>query len=120
MATTITHGGGAIVPALVDGFEAESETRTRVHRIIGRPDPDITLRPLDLRSGVLTLLFATGAAAASAESALRVPQVLTLSDPEVPQVAMSFVVAEGRMRTRLDPDSRSAWLLEVPFCEVGS
>lgn len=118
MSTTITHSGGSIVPAVVDGFEASRQMRTIVHTILGRPDPDITYRPAGLRKGTMTLVFATGAAAAAAEAALVVPQVFTLNDPDVPQVAMSFVVADGEVSRSLDSVTRVAWLVTVPFQEV--
>lgn len=120
VSTIITHNTGVITPEVVNGYDAAREARTIVHTILGRPDPDITLRPAGLRSGTLTLVFATGAAAASAEAALLFPQVLVLSDPDVPQVAMSFVVGpEGQASTRsLDLDTQTVWLLELPFQEV--
>lgn len=118
MATVITHSTGVITPEVVNGFESERETRTIVHTIIGREDPDITLRPAGLRTGTLTLVFATGAQATAAEIVLSFPQLLALADPDVPEVAMSFVVPPGRLAAKLDPESRRTWLLEVPFQEV--
>lgn len=118
--TIITHSTGTVIPEVVNGYEASRPVETIVHKIIGRPDPDITLRPAGLRSGTLTLVFATGAAAASAEAALLFPQVLTLSDPDVPEVGMSFIVGpEGQASTStLDLDTQKVWLLELPFQEV--
>lgn len=120
MATVITHSAGVITPEVVDGYEATSEARTIVHTILGREDPDITLRPPGLRTGALTLVFATGAAAASAEAVLRFPQVLELSDTDAPNVAMSFVVATGDIAPKLDPETRRVWTLTVPFQEVST
>lgn len=120
MSTIITHSTGVITPEVVNGFESSRDIRTIVHTILGRPDPDITLRPAGLQSGTLTLVFSTGAAAISAETALLFPQVLVLSDPDVPQVGMSFVVGpEGQASTRsLDLDTRKVWLVDLPFQEV--
>lgn len=118
MVTVITHSTGTITPEVVNGFEAAREARTIVHNIIGRPDPDITFRPAGLRKGTLTLVFATGAAATAAEAALAFPQVLALSDPDVPEVGMSFVVADGDLDSKLDLDTQEVWLLDVPFQEV--
>lgn len=118
MATIITHSTGVITPEIVNGFEAEREARTIVHTILGRSDPDITLRPFGLRTGTLKLVFATGAEAAAAVTALTFPQVLALSDPDVPQVAMSFVITEGSLAPKLDPQTRTVWLIDVPFQEV--
>lgn len=118
MSTVIQHATGAITPEVVDGYEASIEARSRVHTILGRRDPDITLRPAGLREGTLSLVFASRAAAWGAVAALRTPQVLTLTDADVPEVGMSFVVAGGSLQPRLDPDTRAVWTLAVPFQEV--
>lgn len=118
MTTTITYTGGTITPAVVNGFDSSRPARTVVHTILGRPDPDITFRPAGLQKGVLTLVFATGAQARSAESALTVPRIFTLSDIDVPEVAMQFVVADGDVSIRLDLETQSVWIVEVPFQEV--
>ncbi|NYF29232.1 MULTISPECIES: hypothetical protein [unclassified Microbacterium] len=118
--TTITHASGTIVPTVVDGYEASSEARSIVHTVMGRTDPDITLRPAGMRTGTLSLVFATRAAAWAAFAILRVPQVLTLTDPDVPEVGMSFVVAGGSISMGLDDETRSVWTVSVPFHEVQS
>lgn len=118
MTTIITFSGGEITPEVVNGFEASRAARSIVHTILGRADPDITLRPAGLRKGTLTLVFATGAAAASAEAALVVPRVFTLVDPDVPNVSMAFVVADGDVETSLDMDTQIVWIVRVPFQEV--
>jgi hypothetical protein len=117
MASIIYHADGSITPEVIEGFEASREARSIVHHVLGRSDPDITLRPAGMRTGTLTLVFADGAAAAAAEAALRVPQVLTLADPEVPEVAMPFVVTDGEIVQRIN-ESRKSWTLELPFQEV--
>ncbi len=118
MSTTITHSTGTITPDEVDGFEASRAVRSIVHTILGRADPDITYRPASLRQGTLTLVFASGADAATAEAALLIPQVFTLTDTDVAQVAMSFIVADGDLVSSLDDSTRVVWLVRVPFQEV--
>lgn len=118
MAAIITHSAGTITPGVIDGFSATIPARTIVHAILGRSDPDITFKPAGLRTGTLQLVFATGADAAAAVAALRIPQVLTLSDADVPEVGMSFVVAEGDLVSALDPRTRRVWTVTVPFQEV--
>lgn len=117
MSTIITHNTGTIAPAVVEGFEAVQSARSIVHTILGRPDPDITYRPAGLRTGTLTLVFASGADAASARAILVVPQVFTISDPDVPEVTMPFVVAGGDISSSL-ADSRKSWIVTVPYQEV--
>lgn len=118
MASVIIHSTGTITPNVINGFVATREARSIVHTILGRSDPDVTFRPVGLRAGTLTLVFADGSAASSAEAALIVPQVLTLTDPDVPEVGMSFVVAEGDIVSRLDDGTQKVWIVEVPFREV--
>lgn len=120
VSTGITHTGGTITPEVVNGFEASRAARTIVHTILGRSDPDITYRPAGLRKGELSLVFGTGAEAAAAEAILVTPQIFTLSDPDVPEVAMSFVVADGDITRALDLETQSVWIVGVPFQEVAS
>lgn len=118
MPESITHLGGSINPQLIDGYSGTREARTIVHTILGKASPDVTLRGAGLRTGELILVFATEGAARSAEQVLAVPQVLTLEAPDTPTLAMSFVVAEGSIRTELDPATRKVWTVTVPFVEV--
>lgn len=118
MAAVITHASGEIVPEVVNGFEGSSEVRSIVHTVLGREDPDITFRPAGLRRGTLLLVFADGASANAAAAVLRIPQQFTLSDEDVPEVGMDFVVAGGDVRQTLDPETRTVWIVTVPFQEV--
>ncbi|HWU29340.1 MAG TPA: hypothetical protein VN041_09655 [Microbacterium sp.] len=118
MVTTITHSSGIIVPDIMDGFDAARDAGTLIHPVLGSPDPDVSLRPAGRRSGELRLVFSSAAGAVTAETVLAVPQVLALSDPDVGAVAMSFVVAGGQLRVEIDDETRSAWVLSVPFQEV--
>lgn len=116
--TTIIHSSGVIVPEVVDGYEPAIDVRSIVHTILGRSDPDVTFRPAGMRTGVLSFVFAARASAWAAVAVLRVPQVLTLTDADVPEVNMSFVVAPGQLRPTLDPETRAVWIVEVPYAEV--
>lgn len=116
--TTITHAGGVITPVALEGWEASAQARSIVHTILGRPDPDITLRPTGLRSGTLTLVFATGADAYAARAVLAVPQQLTLANSTVAQVSMLFIVAGGDLGEVIADSGE--WRLSVPFQEVSS
>lgn len=118
MSTSITHSFGSITPEVVDGYTASREARTVVHPILNRSDPDITLRATGLRTGSLSCVFKDQASAITAYGILSVAQVLTLTDPEVPAVDMSFVVAEGDLEIALDDETREVWIVTVPFVEV--
>lgn len=116
--TTITHSAGVITPRLVIGWETSRPVRTIVHSVLGRTDPDITLRGVGLRAGTLRLLFSTGAEATAAGAVFATPQTLTLTDTDVPAIGMAFVVAGGDLAAQLDPETRRLWTLAVPFQEV--
>lgn len=115
--TTITHSTGVITPTTVDGYRAARTPRTILHPILGRSDDDVTFRPASLRKGTLTLVFASEAVARAAATALAIPQVLTLADPDI-SIGMSFVVAEDDLVPELDDETRSVWVLQMPFREV--
>ena len=115
--TTITSALATIVPTLVDGYTATSSSNNIEHKIIGRPDPDVSLAEDDTRTGSLTLVFAASAAATAARKALRVPAVWTLSDPEVPEAEMRFV-RQGDLGVELHDETRAVWIVTVGFREV--
>jgi len=118
MGTTITHSAGVITPELVDGYEATREVRTVVHDIINRTNPDVTFRAPGPRSGSLRCLFPVQADAIAAYGVLSTPQVFTLTDPDVPAVGMSFIVAGGDLTIALDDNTRGVWWVTAPFVEV--
>lgn len=120
MASTISHSGGIITPAVVDGWRMSREARTRVHTILGRSEPDVTFRPAGLRKGVLRCVFATEADARAADAVFATPQVLVFGDSDRPTLAGSFVVADGDIEVELDDVTRNAWIVTVPFQEVVS
>lgn len=117
MATTITHSTGTITPDLIDRFEAAREAHTVVHDILNRSNPDVTLRAPSLRRGSLACRFVQEADAISAFDVLSVPQVLAMTNADVPAVDMSFVVALGDLTISLSGDTQ-AWWVTVPFVEV--
>ncbi|WP_156172660.1 hypothetical protein [Microbacterium sp. Ag1] len=118
MATYITAGVTTITPRLVDGYESEREGGTIVHPILGRREPDVTLRPAGLDAGKLVLLFDVEADALTARNALSAAGVFRLVSDER-TIGMYFVVPEGeRLSFRLNDDTRDDWVVEVPFHEV--
>ncbi|GAB6856475.1 hypothetical protein [Microbacterium xylanilyticum] len=118
MATTITAGASVITPLLVEGFEAARSGGAIVHTILGRANPDVTLRPAGTRTGALELLFADEAKANQAWSALAVAGVFTLASDER-AIGMTFVIPEGeRIGLKLDDTTRNHWHVTVPYREV--
>ena len=107
-------------PRLVDGFTASREIRTVVHPVLNSESADVSLRAPGLRSGEFRMLVESQEDALYAFSVLAVPQVFTMSDPQVPAVEMLFVAAPGDLRLELDDATRKVWWVVVPFQEVES
>lgn len=114
----ILNPADVITPTIIDGYEGSYETRTIVHNVIGAATTNVTFVPVGPKSGVMQLVFATKADAAAAATALKVGAMFTLDTDQDAPIDMTFVVAGGSLTIRLDPETRSVWLLEVPFAEV--
>jgi hypothetical protein len=117
LTTTLSNGTDTIAPDLVDGYESSRTARTLTHDVIGRADPDITLRPADTRKGQLRLVFGDEAAAAAAEISHAGTSVWTLTTSDLTTIGMRYVVAEGDV-TRILDATRACWIVTVPFREV--
>jgi hypothetical protein len=115
--TTISDGTTTLTPMLVLGWAAGRQARTRVHQLIGRPDPDVTLRPHALRSGTLRILCADEAAGVAMEQLHAAGVVLTLEDDDVAAAAMAYVVS-GQLMTELDPVTLARWVVTADYTEV--
>ncbi|MDL9978851.1 hypothetical protein [Microbacterium candidum] len=112
---TITAGAAVISPILIHGFESSREAGTIVHDVIGRANPDITLRPASLRTGTARLLFADETASKSAEDALSLAVTCTLTT-ELASASFPFVVRGPITRTL--NESRVTWLVAFEFQEI--
>ena len=115
MSTVITHTGGVITPLAVSEYAVEQEARNVVHQVLGRPDPDITLRPAGLRAGVLTLTFRTAAAADDARRQHATGTVFTIASTAVAVVNMSYVLTEKLTTMQ---GAAGEWTVTVGFQEV--
>lgn len=119
MSTTITYSSGTITPAVVDGYSSARSGGTLLHWVSNVASPDVTLRPADLRSGSLRLVFPDDASSAAAEMALSAPEVFTLASTDLGSIPMAFVVPEtGQILRELDDATRRVWVLTVDFQEV--
>ena len=117
MATTITHGASTITPILVLGYGADRAANNIVHAIPGRSNPDVTLRPANLRTGTLELGFTSELESKDAADLHATGGVFTLSDTDRASVGMSYV-ASGRISRALEDTTRGAWVISVDFQEV--
>ena len=118
MSETITQGSTVITPDLVDGYTATNAGQNVIHIILGRSNPDITLRPPLLRSGTLDLFFTTEAKAKAAADAFMVPAVFALASTDRPSIAMNFVVSPDGSTRELEDTTRELWYVRVGYQEV--
>ncbi|MCR2785439.1 MULTISPECIES: hypothetical protein [unclassified Microbacterium] len=121
MATVLTTGASVIAPTIVLNISSSREAQNLVHPIIGRAQPDITLRTAGVRTGQLELGFeglTSEADSATAESLLAGAAVWTIVSDERSTLEFSFVVT-GSVTRDLDSDSRDAWVVKIDYQEVG-
>lgn len=117
----ITAGEDTIAPQSITGVSEWRSAGNIVHPIIGRPSPDVTLRPAVMRAGKMTLGFTGPAAEADSNTAvglLAAGSVFALSNDARTSFDMWFVVAEnGRIVRELNL-TRTAWTVAVDYQEV--
>jgi hypothetical protein len=118
----ITQGAVTIRPTQVLGYRSARTTGNLLHQIPGRPDPDITGGPAQLRRGTLQLGFhgATSEADSLACEAAHAAsgKVFTFqADAERPTVGM-YYVASGEITRELEEESRDAWIVSVDYQEI--
>lgn len=115
MTTTITYGTTSTTPDVVLGFATRVDKPVRLHRIIGRGDPDVTLSEPRLRTGTLECLYRAEAAAFDGFALVRELGTFALVDDERPALDMTFVV------TGVDITRRGRrWALLLAYEEVTS
>jgi hypothetical protein len=123
MTTTITRAPapatGPMVPQLMLTWASQRVGGNQVHLPIGGTWPDVTLWPASPRRGTLTFLFTSRADALAAEAAHADVGVFTLTDDDLPELGMRYVVQQGgNIGLTLDPETRRNWLLSVDFEQV--
>lgn len=122
MSDLIVHEADTIAPTLILGYEARQESSNIVHTVLGRTNPDVTLRPAQMRTGSLSLLFAAPTAEADSDAARQVlatAGVLSLMSSDRTTVDMAFVTS-GSITRRLDEQTRNRWLVSFDFQEVAA
>lgn len=119
MVLMITHGVSTVIPTQILGYETERESQNIVHAIMGRSEPDVTLRPAYLRTGTLSLGFegvTSETDSKAAEDLHATGGVFTLNADRV-TAGMSYVVT-GTVKRTLEEETRDAWIVEFSFQEV--
>lgn len=113
MTTTINYGTTSTTPYMLLGYETAVEKPIRLHAIIGRGDPDVTLSETGTRSGTLSCFYATEAEAVAALDVLKQVGTFTLTDSDYPNIGMLFV--SSRLALRYD---QKHWVLDIEYTEV--
>lgn len=103
-------------PLLVTGYSARRPSRNVVHTVLGRPDPDVTLRAAGLRTGTLELLCANVADATEMADLHATVGVKAFEGSAPDPVSMDYVVA-GEIE--MEPSIETGrWIVRVGFQEV--
>ena len=94
--TTISSGTLTFTPELVTAWETSQTSRNVLHTIIGKADPDVTLKPSSTRSGTLEMLFLSASSANTARG----------------------ILANGTISTVLEDTTRNLWTISADYTEV--
>lgn len=106
-------------PIMIVGYSVSRTSRNVLHQIINRADLDVTLRPLGLRTGSLTLLCATLADAVAISNHHAGSVTITLADTLHPFQDMKYVLQPGTPLTvELDPETRVKATVALQFQEI--
>jgi len=107
-------------PVEVYGYEAARQSQNVIHPILGKPDPDVTLRPASLRRGTLDLLFTDSWFSSQCLRMLSKPASFWFLDEntgDFDHFRFRFVI-DGEVREVLDDSTRKVWLIRVPFQQI--
>lgn len=116
--TVIVKGDQLIaIPDVMDGFESRRDSQTIVHPILGRPNPDITIRPAMLRTGTLSFVFGSETESFAAEISHAEGGVFKLESSTRDTVQMRYVPV-GQITRTLERTTRDTWIVTVDFQEV--
>lgn len=112
----IYANGNGYTPTLVLDYEESRTGGNVLHTVIGRPDPDVTLRAAGLKHGSLRLFFTSNATARACANDLAVAGVHYWEDVTA-SIDFSFVV-DGDVRLRAEDETGAVWVVEVEYQEV--
>lgn len=117
MTFTITSQATAstAIPLVMD-YAADRASGNIVHRILGRPDPEITLKPLRMRTGTLTCFMGDITAAHDLVEQLKEIGWQRLESTEAAHTNMYFVVSGNIGITT--SDETQTFVVTIAFQEV--
>ena len=117
MTTTISDGTTSVTPKLILEYEHTRATRSLVHDVLGRADPDVTLRAAATRSGRIRALLVSPADVSTLDELLSAPAVLSIASTDEPRLdGLTFVVADADIRVTLE--GQSTWFVEWTYQQV--
>lgn len=118
MAETISDGTTTLEVDLVLGATTTQAGRSILHDVIGRQDPDVTLRAAATRAGTLKLFFLEESDAEACRIMHAGASVFTYASDAVPSASMNYVVDEDGIEKAIDEDQLLRWTVNVGFREV--
>lgn len=118
MATITAQDGTGdwTTPRVLDGFGGEAASANIVSDLLNG-EIAVTLLGDKLRTGTLHLVYDDDALASAARVLLGRATWFTLTAPERPAVALTFV-REGTLGVALHDEVRDVWVFDVGFQEV--
>lgn len=115
---TIASGTSSFNPASVTTWATSQTSRNVIHDIIGRADPDVTLKPASSRAGTLEMLFTSQSGAETARGILSKLGVFTITTADPAWLNGFKFVIQGEVAVALDSTTQNAWVLTAGFKEV--
>lgn len=120
MPTTITASSGTPAttsPTLVLGYEATRDSSNKVHRLIGGGVAAVVALGSP-RHGTLRLFYPSRASAFESANMHARPATFSLTDTDLGQIEMIYVLAEGGRATVALDENRAVWVVTVDFQEL--
>ncbi len=114
---TATATDETVNPDLILGYITYRNSRNVVHDLLDGGIGVVFTAPRP-RSGTLELLFEDETAAFEALALHEQESTFVLSSTERDVVDMTYVLGEGQLGLSLDDQTRTAWVLSVPYQEV--
>lgn len=116
MSSSFTDGTTAVLPEVVDGYQATRSSRHVFNPRFGTNADDVVVYPAGPRTGTLTAVFASYPPAAALLQLLSGTSPIQFDDSERPEIGMTFL-ADGSIGIN-QSDGRTVWIVTVDFREV--
>jgi hypothetical protein len=120
MSNTITHTGtqAKVTPEIILPTKYTIPSRTVVHEILNRTDPEFTLAPPSSRAGTLEIFAPTFADANAIVELHSAPGTVLWSSTDYPQVFSMHYVVVGDIAAEQSDVSVLRWVVRVGYRKV--